>query len=175
MIDLNSFFLYKRKKAASSHHNFAHENNKEVWLRGLKRHTANVLNREVPEVDFRLPHSRLGIVRTSSALRSLLIRFESSCFRKTWLVSSVGQSTTLRRPLLRPGAPEACRHRAPHLRSLTPQQPRPLLPRRYSRAHAHTSERDRHVQRCGRTEPGILRMEDGGWKMENGKMKNQLQ
>ena len=41
-------------------------------------------------------------------------------------------------PLLRPGAPEACRHRAPHLRSLTPQQPRPLLPRRYSRAHAHT-------------------------------------
>ena len=50
MIDLISFFLYKRKKAASSHHNFAHENNKEVWLRGLKRHTANVLNREVPEV-----------------------------------------------------------------------------------------------------------------------------
>ena len=45
MIDLISFFLYKRKKAASSHHNFAHENNKEVWLRGLKRHTANVLNR----------------------------------------------------------------------------------------------------------------------------------
>ena len=36
----------------------------------------------------------------------------------------------------------------------------------YPRAHAHTSERDRHVQRCGRTEPGILRMEDGGWKME---------
>ena len=34
MIDFISFFLYKRKKAASSHHNFAHENNKEVWLRG---------------------------------------------------------------------------------------------------------------------------------------------
>ena len=45
MIDFISFFLYKRKKAASSHHNFASENNKEVWLRGLKRHTANVLNR----------------------------------------------------------------------------------------------------------------------------------
>ena len=36
MIDLISFFLYKRKKAASSYHNFAGENNKEVWLRGLK-------------------------------------------------------------------------------------------------------------------------------------------
>jgi len=36
MIDFISFFLYKRKKAASSHHNFAYENNKEVWLRDLK-------------------------------------------------------------------------------------------------------------------------------------------
>ena len=34
MIDFISFFLYKRKKAASTHHNFAHEINKEVWLRG---------------------------------------------------------------------------------------------------------------------------------------------
>ena len=49
MIDLISFSLYKRKKASSAHYNFA-PRYKEVWLRGLKRHTANVLNREVPEV-----------------------------------------------------------------------------------------------------------------------------
>ena len=36
MIDFISFFLFKRKKTASTHHNFAHEINKEVWLRGLK-------------------------------------------------------------------------------------------------------------------------------------------
>ena len=95
MIDFISKNIYTRKKASLAHYNFA-PRYKEVWLRDLKRHTANVLNREVPEVDFRLPHSRLGTTQTILALRSLLVRFESSCFRKTWLVSSVGQSTTLR-------------------------------------------------------------------------------
>ncbi len=63
-------FFLKRKKTSSGHHNFA-PRYKVVWLRGLKRHTANVLNR---------PGSG-GSNPPASA---------------KWLVSSVGQSTTLR-------------------------------------------------------------------------------
>ena len=43
-------FFQKRKKASFTYYTFAPEINKEVWLSGRKRHTANVLNRKVPEV-----------------------------------------------------------------------------------------------------------------------------
>ena len=43
-------FFQKRKKASFTYYTFAPEINKEVWLSGRKRHTANVLNRQVPEV-----------------------------------------------------------------------------------------------------------------------------
>lgn len=39
-----------RKKASSGHLTFAPVIMKEAWLSGRKRHTANVLNRKVPEV-----------------------------------------------------------------------------------------------------------------------------
>ena len=44
MIVFISKYIYTRKKASLTHYNFAHRN-KEAWLSGLKRHTANVLNR----------------------------------------------------------------------------------------------------------------------------------
>ena len=43
-IDFSQNKIYTRKKASLTHYNFA-PRYKEVWLRGLKRHTANVLNR----------------------------------------------------------------------------------------------------------------------------------
>ena len=50
LFSLKTNFFLLRKKASSACYTFAPEMMMEVWLRGIKRHTANVLNRKVPEV-----------------------------------------------------------------------------------------------------------------------------
>ena len=59
-------FFQKRKKASSDPYNFAPEINNEVWLSGRKRHTASVLNRQVPEVRILL----LPLIRLVSSVGS---------------------------------------------------------------------------------------------------------
>ena len=66
MIHPFSHFFLKRKKASFTHYTFALENQTEVWLSGRKRHTANVLNRQVPEVRILL----LPLIRLVSSVGS---------------------------------------------------------------------------------------------------------
>ena len=65
-----------------------HRQNKEVWVSGLKQHTANVPNRKVPKVRNRLQRAQkpslLGLCRASGDSQ------RNPSASAHWLVSSVG-------------------------------------------------------------------------------------